>query len=158
LLDRSAPTDKPILTFDPDLHLIVDGHRLNATARHGEAHVFELPGPSDAVRIVSCAAVPAKLGVARDPRLLGVALRRIIVRQGTRFRAVDANDVRLNHGFHAFEVCNGFRWTNGNAVLPLEVFAEFVGPVELVLQVGCSAQYAATPPQPTVRPTNKAAA
>ena len=108
--------------------------------------------------IVSRAAEPAKLGVARDPRLLGVALRRIILRQGTHFRVIEADDARLTHGFHGFEDCNGYRWTNGNAALPLEVFAEFVGPVELVLQVGCSAQYAATPPQAAVRPTNKVAA
>ena len=158
LLDRSALADKPLLTDYPDLHLVVDGCRLDATVRKGEVHVFALPRPSRSVRIVSRAAEPAKLGVARDPRLLGVALRRIILRQGTHFRVIEADDARLTHGFHGFEDCNGYRWTNGNAALPLEVFAEFVGPVELVLQVGCSAQYAATPPQAAVRPTNKVAA
>jgi hypothetical protein len=71
--------------------------------------------------IVSRAAEPAKLGMARDLRLLGVALRRIIIRQGTRFRVIEADDARLTHGFHVFEDSNGFRWTNGNAALPLKV-------------------------------------
>ena len=48
-----------------------------------DAFVFALPTRPDEVRIASRAAVPQELGVARDPRSLRVALRRVVVQQGT---------------------------------------------------------------------------
>jgi Hint domain len=70
------------LTGEPDLHLRLDGHRLDAATRHGGLYVFELPAIAETVRIVSSAAAPQELGLARDPRHLGVGLQRIIIRQG----------------------------------------------------------------------------
>jgi hypothetical protein len=93
------------------------------------------------VRVVSRAGAPAELGLARDPRVLGVGIRRIAVRQGTRFRVIEATDSALAEGFHAFEPENGLRWTNGNAALSSVLFEGFEGPVELVLHVGCTTHY-----------------
>jgi hypothetical protein len=90
---------------------------------------------------VSRSASPQELGLARDPRELGVALRRIIVRKGTQFRIIEVNDARLSEGFHTFESDNGFRWTDGDAAVPAEFFAGFTGPLELVLCVDCTTQY-----------------
>ncbi|MDR3531093.1 MAG: Hint domain-containing protein [Rhodopila sp.] len=141
LLDRSGPRSTVPLTDEPDLHLVVDSRRLD-TARHdGEAYVFELPAPPDAVRMVSRAAVPQELGVARDSRSLGVAVRRVIVRQGPKFRVIEAGDPRLVQGFHTFETNNEFVWTDGDAVLPTALFAGFSGPVEIVLVVASTARY-----------------
>ena len=67
------------MTDEPDLHLLVDGQRVDARSRPDGAFVFRLPKRPAAVRIVSRAAVPAELGMARDPRCLGVALRSVML-------------------------------------------------------------------------------
>jgi Hint domain len=67
-----------------------------------------------------------------------VALRRIALRLGTRFRVIEAADGALSEagGFYPFEQANGLRWTNGDAALPAALFAGVEGPIELVLHVG----------------------
>jgi hypothetical protein len=89
--------------------------------------VFQLPQPAGTVRLVSRAAAPQELGLANDPRCLGVAVRRLAVRQGTRrgtrFRVVTAGDARLAEVFHPLEAGNGLHWTDGNATLPAALFA-----------------------------------
>ncbi|MGD0105987.1 MAG: Hint domain-containing protein [Rhodopila sp.] len=131
------------LTDDPDLHLLVGGCRVDAEERHGAAHVFRLRKVTGNVRIVSRAAAPAELGLARDPRLLGVAVRRLAVRQGGRFRVTEADDAILDAGFHAFEADNGWRWTDGDASLPMSLFTGFKGSLELMLHLGGTTQYVA---------------
>jgi T5SS/PEP-CTERM-associated repeat protein len=142
LLDRAGPRPGLPLTDDPDLHLLVDGVRLDAASQTPRAMIFQLPPHPGDVRIVSDAAIPCELGLARDSRALGVALTRIAIRQGSRFTVVAAGDSRLTDGFHALEPDSGFRWTNGNAVLPAGLFDGFDGATELVLHIGCTTQYA----------------
>jgi hypothetical protein len=141
LLDRAGPRPGLPPTEDPHLHLLIDGERLDAASRHGAAYIFRLPSRPAAVRIVSRATAPAELGLARDPRSLGVAVRRIALRQGTRFRVMESNDPLLVEGFHAFERDGGLRWTDGNARVPEQLFEGFNGPTELVLHVAGTAQY-----------------
>jgi autotransporter passenger strand-loop-strand repeat protein len=141
LLNRAGPRGNLPLTGDADLHLRVDGRRLDAMQRVADAHVYSLPDVPGSVRIVSRAAAPQELGLARDPRSLGVALRRIVVRRGSRFRVIEASDAALADGFHAFEAGNGFRWTDGDAVVPIELFAGFAGAVEIVLTIAGTARY-----------------
>jgi hypothetical protein len=143
LLDRAGPRPGLPLTRHPDLHLRLDGARQDAEAQSGDNFVFNLPGVPRDVRIVSRAAIPQELGLTRDPRSLGVALRRVTARNGGTSRVIEAEDTLLTDGFHAFEADNGFRWSSGDAVLPAAVFAGFAGPVELVLHVGCTAHYLA---------------
>jgi hypothetical protein len=83
------------------------------------------------------------LGLARDPRMLGIAVRRIVLRQGAGalIRAIEASDAALTDGFHEFEVFNGFRWTDGRATLPAALFEGFTGPIELSLEVACTTRY-----------------
>jgi len=38
---------------------------------------------------------------------------------------------------------NGFRWTNGDAAVPIALFAGFTGSTELVLDIGATARYLA---------------
>jgi len=125
LLDRSGPRKTLPLTDDADLHLVMDGNRLDAVKQDGGVYVFHLPAEPSSLHIVSRSAVLAELGMARDPRPLGVAVRRIAVRKGTRFRTIEARDACLSQGFHAFEPNTGFRWTDGDAAVPSALFAGF---------------------------------
>ena len=148
LLLRAGPRPGVPLTDDPDLHLRLDGQRLNAAERTGDFHIFRLPQTPGSVRIVSHAAVPQELGLARDPRSLGVALRRITIRQRSRFRAIEADNVLLGDGFHAFEVGNRVRWTDGDARLPGTLFDGLAGQIELVLECRGTTLYAEDGHQP----------
>jgi Hint domain len=141
LLDRSGPRPGVPLTDDPDLHLLVDGVRVDASMPVDGVYVFGVGDAVGEVRIVSDSVVPQEVGLARDPRRLGVAVRRIVVRQGSRFRTFLADDARLEAGFHAVEADRRLRWTDGDAALPGELFAGFAGPFEVVVQVGGTTRY-----------------
>jgi hypothetical protein len=141
LLDRSGPRPGMPTTNDPDLHLLIDGVRLDAATQTDGIYVFTLDNTPAEIRIVSRATVPQELGLARDARCLGVAMKRIVVRQGTRFHTFRSDDTRLAEGFHPFEAEEGFRWTDGDARLPLEMFAGFRGRQELMLHLGATTQY-----------------
>jgi hypothetical protein len=141
LLERSGPRKRLPLTADPDLHILVDDRRVDASIRIGAFHVFTLATAPDRVRIVSRTAVPQELGLLRDPRSLGTALRQILVRQGSKSRVMWADDPRLTTGFHAYEPADGIRWTGGDAVVPDGLFGGFGGPLELVIECGGVTQY-----------------
>ena len=79
--------------------------------------------------------------MARDPRCLGVALRRIALRQENEIRVLQANDAALTIGFHAYEADTDFRWTDGDAVLPPGLLAGGTGPVAIMLTVVSTASY-----------------
>jgi hypothetical protein len=142
LLDRAGVRRSVPLTDEPDVHLIVDGVRVEAMARTGDVLVFALTNTAfDSVRLASRAAIPLELGTARDARSLGVAVRRVVVRQGTRFRAIRAAEPSLAEGFHAFETSTGVRWTNGDGILPASLFTGFLGACEVVVHLGGTAHY-----------------
>ena len=94
LLDRSGPLPEVRLTEDPNLHLVVDGSRVDGRVKANGAHVFRLPVSPKSVRSVSRAGVPATLGVARDSRVLGVAVRLIVLWRGRVPTVIDAADHR----------------------------------------------------------------
>jgi hypothetical protein len=50
------------------------------------------------------------MDLARDPHLLGVALRRIVVCQGTEFTVLLANDLRPTDGLQAYGADKILRW------------------------------------------------
>jgi hypothetical protein len=133
LLDRAGPSPHRLLTSDPDLHLLVDGCRLDAEQRMGSAFLFNLPAGALHMRIASRAAAPAELGLARDLRQLGVGLRRVVLYAGSQSRVVNAADDRLVEGFHDYEQNDDRRWTDGDAALPADLFEGFDAPTELVL-------------------------
>ena len=98
---------------------------------------------SGQVRIASRAAAPAELGLARDPRVLGVALHQIMLRQQAGTRLIEAANGSLAEGFHGYEPDNLFRWTDGDALLPAALFDSVQGWFELELHIACGAHYVA---------------
>ncbi len=144
LLDRAGPRPGVPLTEDPDLHLLVDGVRLKPSEAEGSGLVFTIRGRPARVDIVSRDAVPAELGIARDPRSLGVALRRLELFRGEASVAVEANDPCLTEGFYAYEPKGNLRWTTGRATLPAELLAlPGRGPLIVMLTLAGSTRYAA---------------
>ena len=142
LLERAGPRRLPPMTDDPDLHLIVDGEWIDVSRSVGSDRVFYIPWQPRDVRIVSRDVVPAELGLARDPRSLGVALRQIEVRRGVTSATIAVDDPRLREGFHDYEPAEALRWTNGNAALPAALFAlRGYGAIRLVLTLGGVARY-----------------
>jgi hypothetical protein len=141
LLDRAGPRPGLPMTDDPDLHLLVDGQRVDPISVGGMSYIFRLSAVPAAVRIVSRVGVPQELGLARDPRCLGVALRKILVSQGARLRTIEAADASLTDGFHRFEPINGIRWTDGNAAVPADLFFGFKRPLMVTLLLGGSTTY-----------------
>jgi len=141
ILDRSGRRLGVPLTDDPDLHLIVDGQRLDAAQRVGKSYVFVLLDRPEAVRIASRSVIPQERGFARDPRALGVALRQIAIQRGADYDIIKTADVRLSHGFHDFEAETGWRWTDGDAALPTSLLDGCFGPMEIVVTVGQTTLY-----------------
>ena len=140
LLDRAGPRRLPPMTDNPDLHLVVNGTRVDAEERQRSVYVFRLPSSPKRVMIASREAVPAEFGIARDPRSLGVALRQPAVRQGAEFILLDADDERLTAGFHAYEPSDRL-WTDGYAALPAAAFARFDKGAEVMLHLGGATRY-----------------
>jgi hypothetical protein len=142
LLDRAGPRRLPPLTDDPDLHLLVDGARVDPVRRRGaHEYLFRLTRRPERVIVASHAGVPAELGIARDPRPLGVALRRVELQHGAKFMRIEADDDRLVSGFHHYEDADRLRWTDGCAELPAAMFARFDNGGDLMLQLGGSTRY-----------------
>lgn len=141
LLQRSGPRKALPLIDDPDLHLLVDGMRTDPIERRNDLAVFRVPMRPRRVRICSRAAVPQELGLVRDARLLGVAVRRIVLTQSRRQWDIDASAASLADGYHAFETDNAIRWTNGDAAVPAALFAGMDGPGMLTLHLGGATHY-----------------
>jgi hypothetical protein len=109
------------LTRDPDLHLLIDGTRVNAAGIAGATHRFAIPPGARDIRIVSRASVPAETDSAsEDRRRLGVMLSRITLHVDDRTTEIAASAPCLNEGFHPPERIGAqmARWTDGHARLP----------------------------------------
>jgi hypothetical protein len=143
LLDRAGLRPHVPLTCEPDLHLVVDSDRFDASSRHINAVTFRLARRPGSLWIVSRSGTPDQLGIGRDPRELGVALRRIVLTQGRNLVLIEADDTRLAVGFHAFEPRGAIRWTNGDALLPPVLFDGFNGAVQIELTIAHTTQYVA---------------
>lgn len=145
LLDRAGTTPSPTTTDDPDVHLLIDGVRLDAHRRLGAMLVFHLRHRPGNLRIVSRHAVPSELGLSRDPRSLGVAIRQVVLTRGPRKAVVEAYGDRLTQGFHDYEPDEGIRWTIGDATLPHEAIAGFAENTMLELHLGGATTYRLLP-------------
>jgi collagen type I alpha len=145
LLEQAGSRPGLPLTDDPDLHLLADGERLNPLSRFTGRFLFRLPRQPRRVRVASRAGAPAELGLARDPRVLGVAMRQIRLWHGARVRVVAASDPALAHGFHGYEPDEDVRWTDGNALLPPDWFTGPAAVTELELLTHGAMRYPLIP-------------
>ena len=141
LRDRANAQPGLTVTGEPDLHLVVDGRRIDAIDRSNARYVFQIAARPRSVRIRSRCAAPQALGVSKDPRMLGVAIQRIVLAHARRQRAITADAASLTKGYHAFEADFGIRWTDGDAVVPADLFAGMSTPGLLMLHIGGAAMY-----------------
>jgi hypothetical protein len=95
-----------ISTTDPDLHLLVDGARIDGE-REGNRCYFRLPDNAHHVRLRSRMHIPAHMDpTSEDCRHLGVPVAEL---------AIDGqvSDPAATDGWHPPE--QGWQWTNGDA-------------------------------------------
>ena len=141
LLACAGPRPGLPLTGDPDLHLRADGVRIDAARREGDAVVFTLRSVPSTLRLVSRAAAPQELGLARDPRVLGLAVRAIEARQGRHLRTLCAADPLLADGFHGYRTGRGPTLDRRHAPIPAALFDGLTGPIELTLRLAGKTAY-----------------
>ena len=135
---------KPIATEDPGLRVVAAGRSFRPLETHGGRFAFPLPADAAGpVRLTSRAAVPSHTEAWRDEwRRLGVAVRRILLRDATGVTALAPDDPALTEGWHDVErdQATMWRWTNGDAVVVLPPFRV---PAVLEVEVGMSLVYSA---------------
>jgi hypothetical protein len=141
LLGRAGPREWLPLTDEADLHLLVDGKRVDPIQHDVGQYVFRLSGRPRNVRLRSRSAAPQALGMARDNRSLGVAVRRLILAQARWQRVVEAKDTALVDGYHRYEAVNDLRWTNGDAAVPEMLFSTMSGAAMLRVELACGSWY-----------------
>ena len=54
---------------------------------------------------------------------------------------VEASDACLRDGFHGYEPDEGIRWTNGNALLPTDLFSDCSMPIDIELLISGATRY-----------------
>ncbi len=130
-----------VTTVDADLRLVADGRTYRAVSVEQGRHTFMVMGAASDIRLVSRSAVPSEdESYLDDWRKLGVAVRRIVVREGDDVFDFAPDHPRFDQGWHHPER-NGasmWRWTNGDAQLP---FTSDGGAVTVEVQIGPSLRY-----------------
>ena len=125
------------LTEDAAPSLLAGGRVFQPIAQDEGRFTFALPSMSGAVRLVSRAAAPSALHPWRiERRVLGVAVQRITARRAAGVEILPADDPDLAEGWWAAENGHGmsWRWTDGDALLPLSCAAPMVLEIELAGQ------------------------
>lgn len=123
-------------TNDPDLRLVADGRVIRPLSIDGNRYVFALPAGATSVRMLSRATVPSYLTAYQDDwRHLGVAIRRIVVRNDGGVTDLPPDHPGFARGWHAVERDDAtmWRWMNGDAVVPMP---EAHGPTLVEVHVG----------------------
>jgi hypothetical protein len=116
------------LRHDPlaDLHLLVDGVRVDPVTREGRVR-FTVPAGAQDVWLASDAARAIDVGRGADWRSLGVCVLNLSLDDGfSPPRAISLDDPLLDEGFHRLERDGErvWRWTNGLARLPAALWAD----------------------------------
>lgn len=73
--------------------------------------------------------------------MLGVALRQARVWKAAKLALIDVRDDRLTDGFRGYEPDGDLRWTNGDALLPANLFGGLAAPFELELHLAGRTNY-----------------
>ncbi len=128
-----------------DIHLLVDGRRVDPDAVSGTRYRFSLGEAPGQVRLVSATFRPSDIGTQRDNRMLGIAVRSLTVRGAGVTAAVEHRSPLLARGWHGDEP--EFRWTRGEATIPPVWSGD--GSVSIEVDVAMTGAY----PLPAERPS-----
>lgn len=112
----------PATTRDPDLCVALGDRRLQPVTKQDGRYVFVLPATDQPVRLVSRTMVPHEARPwVEDRRQLGVMIRRLTLRRDGEVEAIPMDHPALQRGWWAVEsdAATHWRWTDGNACLPL---------------------------------------
>jgi antigen 43 len=142
-----ASRTKVTLTDDPDLRLVTHtGREVRPALRDGRMYCFIVPESTTSVRLVSRASRPSEIigPYVDDRRALGVLVGKVHLsdrhRQETVCMHLTADALE---GWHAPEAGVPYRWTSGDAVLPLD-FSVWEGrPIALRVEVIHAGPYVA---------------
>jgi hypothetical protein len=121
-------------TDDADLHLVLDGERLDPTAIEGGVYSFAVERPpARTLRLRSRSGVPSLLGLSRnDHRPLGVAVKQVILYHAGIPSRFDYDGPQFREGgCHLPE--GGYCWTDGEFELPARFFTILNGAFTLVV-------------------------
>lgn len=120
MLGYKIPT--PSLVTNPDVHLTVDGKRIQPTSDRKGRYVFMVPAGVKSVSLDSRFCIPADKMIPgmRDTRRLGVSVDWIAIRTTTTETILSADHPSLSAGWHDIERENEtmWRWTDGSATIP----------------------------------------
>jgi hypothetical protein len=128
-------------TNEPELRLVADGRVIRPLSREGNRYVFTLPAGVASVRLTSRASVPSYFEAYLDDwRALGVAVRRIRVRDSAGLVEIPPDHPGLTQGWYLVERDDNtmWRWMNGNAVLPIQ---STDGPAMVEVEVGMAMKH-----------------
>jgi len=114
LSDRAG---RPDTTREADIHLIVDGRRVVPDAVLGSRYLFSLGEAPREIRLSSATFCPFEIGIGRDERTLGVAVKGLLLRGKGVTTWIEHLCPLLADGWNGAEA--NFRWTGGDAVIPL---------------------------------------
>jgi len=139
------------LRRDPlaDLHLVVDGFRIDPAATEGCAH-FHVPAGAQEVWLASDAARPIDVGRGADRRTLGVCVLKISVDDGfAPAHEISLEDPMFDEGFHPLEGEgeDTWRWMTGRARLQAALSAGHPEGFFLTLALGGDAMASWIAPQ-----------
>ena len=145
MLGFAATKTQLRLVDEPDLHLLTEsGLEIGPTLLEGGLYTFIVPGNVGLVRLMSRTARPSEtIGPFLDDRReLGVKVGRVGVGEGC---GRLMSDLHLTSptlpGWHVMEDQAVCRWTNGNAVLPVNLSWSEDRPVFLEIEVVSAGPY-----------------
>jgi hypothetical protein len=137
----------PVLTSDPELHLVTAGGAVIRPIRNtGGRYFFMLPAGEHSLRLVSRTARPSDtIGPYYDDRRdLGVLVGEIALHEGRGKAAIRTHlDAEHLDGWFAQETA-AHRWTNGKALLPVNLANPHV-PAILEIQIVNAGPYQVAP-------------
>jgi hypothetical protein len=109
-------------TDEPDLHIVADERVIRPISIQGDRYLLVIPAGVATTRLASRASAPSLLTpYVDDRRRLGVAVRHISVQGPEGVTDYPADHPVLSKGWFGVEGDGGttWRWTNGNASLPI---------------------------------------
>ena len=113
---------EPSTTTDPGVRLLVDGRERPPAFIDDTSYIFVVPRAARTVRLVSRATAPSNVSPwVEDQRRLGVAVARIVASGPSGVFELPVDHPMLGDGWWPNERdgLQIWRWTDGNAVLPL---------------------------------------